>query len=291
MNEKPNSPSDRSGQEPPNRPRNLDPRVSASNNNQMDLPPSYCEVCGKAISPTEIRCANHEINSSAEVDQDIFTYRISHIAFAIIPGTTSYHALAKGTAALKLNSAIQSGDHKFQLIDDINGSVSKTLTRKWESKIPKKTTLASEAGREIFREMKRKGANNATNHLYTEYGEATNDINSNSRIQSLLENNDKENIWLVPVVINKKRVDTTDRKVRYKNCNNCGKERHVLIKENDHLNGDQGQTWICTGCHKKTETRQEQEDIHKQVITTEDGHHIEDLEFKKAMGNLRDRNK
>lgn len=290
MNEKRNSPSDRSGQEPPNRPRNLDPRVSPSNN-QMDLPPSNCEVCGKAISPTEIRCANHEINSTAEVDQDIFTYSISHIAFAIVPGTTSYHALAKGTAALKLNSAIQSGDRKFELIDDINGSISKTLTKKWESKIPRKTTLASKTGKDIFREIKRQGAKNDTNHLYTEYGKTTNDINSNSRIQSLLKNNDRENIWLLPVIISKKRVDTTNRKIRYKHCQECGKKRHVLIKENDHLNGDKGETWICTSCHRKTNTKQEQEDVHKQVITTEDGHHAEDLEFKKAMGDLRDRNK
>jgi len=186
-----------------------------------------------------------------------------------VKAVTYYHALALASTAFKRRKSGDKTSDSYDLLHSFDNP-SETITSNWETDLPGAVKFNSDHGRRLIKEALEISTGNSdfkvsdeltvntdilnngnTNHyIYTEESEP---ITSESELPKVNDgDNDpgKEEWWVVPALLYKRKRRTEGRQVAFRECSQCGHTRHVHLKERD---GDtvypnEDRVWACLSC-------------------------------------------
>lgn len=235
-----------------------------ANNNQ---PPSFCEVCGCAISSENIRCSDHQTSHSSEVHVDE-KWAYSHVALALVPAISKIHALALASAAFKHRDGVPGDGRSFDLIETMDNP-SQTINRDWGGELHDAVKLDSTEGRSLIQvatsnadleepakqssrfgiDFDRFATDRHTEYLFAPDGSPITDADTKNLEISQPEGEER-NMWVVPALLYERECDTENKPVRLRQCSNCDEvKKHVFSKVDGHVKHGNAGTWTCLSCH------------------------------------------
>lgn len=238
-----------------------------------EQPPSFCEICGCSISPTNSRCVDHEVTNSSEKPETRHQWKYSHVALAVVPANSKMHALALASAVFKRRDAVPGDGRSFELIETMDDP-SATITSGWGDHLPEAAPVNDSAGQSLLQsaisklDPKTRPIDNSSTdtdfsqfstlgsqeYIFLENSDAVHPSSSDDSIFSEVDT-DKKELWVVPALLYRRSYDTDNNPVRLHNCANCeSAQKHVFdgIKQQDN-NHKQTGYWICLTCHTVSE--------------------------------------
>lgn len=234
-----------------------------------EQPPSFCEICGCSISPTNSRCVDHEVTNTAEKRDTGHQWKYSHVALAIVPANSKIHALALASAVFKRRDAVPGDGRSFELIETMDDP-SSTITSGWGGHLPEAVPVDDPAGKSLLESAIPKlntetqptdssssdidysqfSTRGSKEYIYLENSDPARPDSLDAETFSEVEEDGKEP-WVVPALLFRQSYNTDDNPVRLRNCANCeSAQKHVFdgIREQDNKSKQTGR-WICLTCH------------------------------------------
>ena len=232
--------------------------------------PAHCEICGSSIPPNRTRCKRHNQGSQTARSSNK-QMSISHVAIAIVPAASKLHAVAIGSSAFKCRDNAAGDGSTYDNIYDFD-EPSSIFTSGWGGELPDATQVSSDLGERLVSKAKSKmGWDNDYNlegglgidssilnseqesYIFTEWGDS---VESESDLEDYLDEdlNESKDYWIVPAVLYKKTLNTTNKTIRNRECDSCGVTKHVFQKyRNGHpsIFEDGEAIWQCLECNKK----------------------------------------
>jgi predicted nucleic acid-binding Zn ribbon protein len=236
-------------------------------NDDVEVSPGDCEVCGCAIPPNRSRCPDHtqETSKNSTPQKE---WKLSRVGLALVPGVSAFHAAALASTAFKNRDDGQNSKESFELVYDF-GDPSQTLTSGWGGELPDVVRADSELGTKLlevgFEKTADRGETLAVEeelgisesplgesegYVFGRGGDRVTSFDDVDELGSSLESN--EDLWVVPGVLLKKKIDTGDSTVKQRTCSECDRiTKHVF---DGYKNGhpafyeDGAGKWICLEC-------------------------------------------
>jgi len=264
-------------------------KQSTNFENMDEAPPASCESCGASIPPTRARCKDHRRDSTASSNNGKFTWKISQIGFAIVTGKSNYHAVARGSAAFDFTTEVEAGKQKVELVYDLSGEPSKTLTSGWGGTLPETARVNSNVGEKLMKKALNKtkvSGDSEEKYLFNEKGDVINDMD---KVDQIMDDNPTEHVWIVPGVISDKKVNTENKKIRYVECENCGETQHALEDTKKRKHHREERKWRCLNCLSTTTTGgKEKSREMRQFITAKNRNSADNILFSNMMNKIED---
>ncbi|MFD1570290.1 MULTISPECIES: hypothetical protein [Haloferacaceae] len=235
--------------------------------------PSFCEICGCSIPPTDSRCVDHEVTNTAEKRDAGHQWKYSHVALAIVPANSKIHALALASAVFKRRTGVPGDGRSFELIETMD-SPSDTITSGWGGHLPEAVPVNDPSGKSLLESAISKldaeaDSTNASHadidfsqfstlsskdYIFLENSDPVHPDSPDDTMFSGVEENGKEQ-WVVPALLFQRSYNTGDNPVRFRNCAHCeSAQKHVFdgIRSRKAGNNRAGR-WICLACHTASE--------------------------------------
>lgn len=240
-------------------------------NFEFEASPAQCEVCGCSIPPNRARCSDHRQSKADARSESDYSWSISHVAIAVVPGSNIYHAVAIASSAFKLRDGGHKTTDSFDLIYDFD-EPSQTLTSSWGGDLPGAVPLNSDTGERLLEQgieksdwgstldveemlgVEESPLSSTEPYIYVESGDAVTSKEQVEELQAQSGEGDSD-LWVVPGVLYERQRDTSGETVQHRDCPSCGSTtRHVFDGyENGHpsLHTDGVAVWLCLECDSK----------------------------------------
>jgi len=241
------------------------------NQDEPNTAPTQCEVCGSSIPPNRARCRQHAQDSQHVSSPSDREMTISHVAIAIVPAISKLHAVAIGSSAFKCRANAVGDGSTYDNIYDFD-EPSSIFTSGWGGELPDATPLSTEIGQQLVEKAKTKTGWNSNSSIETDlnidlsilnpdkeayiFTEEGHSIESESDFEDYVGQNidERTNYWIVPAVLYKETLNTTNKSIRNRECESCGITKHVFQGYNNghpDIFEDGEAVWQCLKCNKK----------------------------------------